>query len=183
MCDDDHHHCSGIGGVYQSLDEMDFARGPWNSAVYGDLPAIKKYLLNGGEPNLKDPSGYTPLHYAARAGNFHICKELLAFGANVDHLTKSGLSTALHRAAGNGQTATVKLLLENNANPCLVDDDGKTPLHKAAEGNHAETCRILVEAAPQARQVLDKRVKYPKDYVKCTDEQKDSYKLLWWSDH
>ena len=55
------HGGSGIGGVYQTLQEMDFDRGPWSAAVSGDLAAITKYLNKGGEPNLCDSSGYTAL--------------------------------------------------------------------------------------------------------------------------
>ena len=67
--DDDSHHCCnhssgsyiGVGGVHQTLDEMNFTRGPWSPASTGDLPAIKKYLEKGGEPSVRDSAGYTPL--------------------------------------------------------------------------------------------------------------------------
>lgn len=181
MCDDCHHHSSGVGGVFQTLDEIDFAKGPWNLAVNGDYPGIQKYLSNGGEPSIRDASGYSPLHYAARAGNYNICKELIAFGVCIDQPTKSGKATALHRAAGQGHVEVAKLLLEHRADPHLVDDDGKTPLHKAAEGNHSEVCRLLVDKAPETRKVLDKRAKYPKDYISCSYDNRDTYKILWWS--
>ena len=60
------HDCSqhggaGVGGVFQTLKEMDFERGPWTAAADGDVEAITKYLNKGGEPNVTDSSGYTPL--------------------------------------------------------------------------------------------------------------------------
>ena len=55
------HGGSGVGGVYQTLNEMDFARGPWNAAASGDEDVICKYLNKGGDPNLSDSSGYTAL--------------------------------------------------------------------------------------------------------------------------
>nr|XP_039249349.1 ankyrin repeat domain-containing protein 39-like [Styela clava] len=176
-----HDHLAGVGGVFQTLDEIDFARGPWTPAMYGDYPAIKLYLQKGGEPNLMDSSGYTPLHYAARGGYYNICNELILSGASVNHTTKSGKSTSLHRAASQGCNDVVKLLIKNGANPRMIDDDGKTALHKAAEGNHAEVCRLLIESAPDTQNVLDKKVKYPKDYVLCTDDQKETYKVMWWT--
>ena len=63
---DSDHDCSshgggGVGGVFQTIKEMDFDRGPWTAAANGDLEAITKYLDKGGEPNVCDSSGYTPL--------------------------------------------------------------------------------------------------------------------------
>lgn len=174
------HHSSGVGGVYQSLDELDFSRGPWNAAINGDLPAIQKYFDKGGEPNVTDSSGYTCLHYAAANGNLSICQEMLRNRANVNRATRSGKSTALHRAALKGHHKIVEYLLESGADATLVDADVKTPLHKAAEGNNAECCKLLIEAAPEMQSVLDIRGKYPKNYVQCTNEQKNTYKALWW---
>lgn len=37
-----------------------------------------------------DASGYTALHYAARAGHLSICEMLLRRGAPVDAVTKAG---------------------------------------------------------------------------------------------
>lgn len=58
-----HGSCShgGIGGVHQTLAEMDFDKGPWNAASTGDLPSIVKYLDKGGPPSLRDSAGYTAL--------------------------------------------------------------------------------------------------------------------------
>lgn len=52
-------HNSGIGGVFETLDEMDFVRGPWIMAMNGDYPGICQYLDKGGEINVRDSSGYT----------------------------------------------------------------------------------------------------------------------------
>jgi ankyrin repeat protein len=40
------------------------------------------------EVNETDPSGFSPLHYAARAGNASIVQELLQAGASPDTQTK-----------------------------------------------------------------------------------------------
>ena len=44
--------------------------------------------MQQSEVNETDPSGYTPLHYAARAGNVAIVSELLQAGALPDATTK-----------------------------------------------------------------------------------------------
>ena len=57
---------------------------------------------------------------------------LLKKGAWVNTATKAGKATALHRAAMNNSARVVALLLRYNADPCVQDADGKTPLHKAS---------------------------------------------------
>lgn len=95
-------HCSS-SNLYQTLDEMEFERGIWNAAQYGEVEKIKKFLIKEGiDPDLKDTAGYTALHYAARNGHLNICQLLLQYGANIDSITKSGKATALHRACSSG---------------------------------------------------------------------------------
>lgn len=95
----DHSHSSS--GVCQTLDEMEFERGIWYAAQYGDLDKVEKLIDRGID--LKDKSGYTALHYAARNGHVDVCKLLLNKGANVNAVTKSGCATALHRATSAGK--------------------------------------------------------------------------------
>ena len=47
--------------VYQSLDELDFERGIWSSALNGEVEKIEKYLETGGDPDIRDSAGYTAL--------------------------------------------------------------------------------------------------------------------------
>lgn len=50
----------------------------------------------------RDNYDYTALHYAARAGDFEICKMLILEGqAEINAITKGG-ATPLHRAATMG---------------------------------------------------------------------------------
>lgn len=95
----DHTHSSS--GVCQTLDEMEFERGIWHAAQYGELEKVGKLLHRGVD--VRDRSGYTALHYAARNGHVEVCKLLLRNGADVNAVTKSGCATALHRAASAGE--------------------------------------------------------------------------------
>ena len=65
----------------------------------GDTKAVKAYLDKGGNVNLQDEPGMTPLHHAVN-GNWN--------GANLD---------------------TIKLLIERGANVNAIDDTHDTPLH------------------------------------------------------
>lgn len=56
---------------------------------------------------------------------------LMQNNATVDKRTRAGQATSLHRAAHEGHTRVVELLLQSGANPLCQDADGCTPVHKA----------------------------------------------------
>lgn len=57
-----------------------------------DASLVHQLLLAGLDPNLSDRStGLTPLHRAARAGDYRMALRLLAFGAKSDAKDKKGL--------------------------------------------------------------------------------------------
>ncbi|KAK9841763.1 hypothetical protein WJX81_001485 [Elliptochloris bilobata] len=84
-------------------------------------------------------SGYTPLHYAARAGHAAAAHMLLDAGADPNRVTAAGGATSLHRAAYMGHTCVVRLLLQRGADAALQDADGETALHKAASQGHQDS--------------------------------------------
>lgn len=97
------HNCQSVASsLCQTLDELDFERGIWYAAQYGDLDRVKKLVSQGTCIDVRDNSGYTALHYAARAGHLDVCKFLLSNGADINAVTKSGNATPLHRAASVG---------------------------------------------------------------------------------
>ncbi|BFZ06099.1 hypothetical protein BsWGS_09138 [Bradybaena similaris] len=168
---DDGHVCQSHAtnpSVHQTLDELDFDRGIWSSALAGDNDEVKRKLIhsNGADVNKVDKSGYTALHYACRNGHLQTCKILLDYQADVNATTQSSKATPLHRASYMGHDEIVSLLLGHNADPGATDCDGMTPLHKAAENDHAKTVAILMKANPDAANVEDNRVRKPVDLAK-----------------
>ncbi|CAF4761357.1 unnamed protein product [Pieris macdunnoughi] len=167
-CNHDCHITNANKSVCQTLSEMDWERGIWNAAFSGDKDRITE-LINKSRNitetvNVPDNAGYTALHYAARNGHLDICKLLLGYGAILDVQTKSGKATPLHKAVATGKLSTVKFLIESGAKTDLIDDDGKTILHKAVEYKREDLVNMLLETHPNLQNVKDKKGLLPLDY-------------------
>ncbi|GAX84017.1 hypothetical protein CEUSTIGMA_g11442.t1 [Chlamydomonas eustigma] len=156
-----------MGPIAQSFGEMDFMRSACAAAQSGDMGKLSRIISKCPESIFSDGanggSGYTPLHYAARAGRIEVVKLLLQHGAVVDALTKAGQATPLHRAAALGHTKVVEELISAGANGLLQDSDGETALHKAASAGHVDTCQLLISLFPMTANSLDKHGKTPCD--------------------
>ncbi|XP_069104696.1 ankyrin repeat domain-containing protein 39-like [Argopecten irradians] len=173
------HSCSGhlaTPSVHQTLDELEFGRGIWMSALDGDVGEVEKHLSKGVSPNVTDNSGYTALHYACRHGKKAVCELLLRHGADANSATKSGRVTPLHRAAYCGHEGIVSLLLSKGADSLIQDVDGKTALHKAVEERHTDVMKLIVTHCPSCTTVLDSKGKKPADYL--SSDQQDSLTFL-----
>ncbi|KAJ3654746.1 hypothetical protein Zmor_013914 [Zophobas morio] len=166
MCECGH---SGPNSVSQSLDELEFERGLWFAAQYGDMERSLHLLETGFRVDQRDAAGYTALHYAARNGHLNICKLLLDRGACVDAATAQGKATSLHRAATVGKLDVVKLLIERRANCLVKDSDGKTALHRAAANKHVDVCEYLMKIEPSLKDEVDNHKKRPVEYVQSAE--------------
>ncbi|KAL6754083.1 ankyrin repeat-containing domain protein [Haematococcus lacustris] len=156
----------GARAVGQSLDELEFARSACAAAQAGALDKLQRILAAHPEAVHSDgtatgSSGYTPLHYAARAGHEEVVRLLLNRGALVDARTHAGQATALHRAAAQGHVPVLQLLLAAGADARLQDSDGETALHKAAAQGQRAACECLLAACPTSAAVLDRKGRTP----------------------
>ena len=101
------------------------------AAFTGNLISMKQALVDGADPNTKDPqSGSTLLATAALMGHTKIVALLLEHGADVNARSQDG-GTALHTAAFLGRAETVKLLLENGADASLRNNMGSIAVEGA----------------------------------------------------
>lgn len=160
-CDSDSHdhscHCTNQTAA-QSFDELEFERGVWSAAQYGELSKVKKLVDCGkNEVDQRDRAGYTALHYAARNGHLEVCEYLVMNGAQIDAVTKAGRATALHRACSAGKTHIVNFLLSKKAQVTLQDSDGKTALHRASENGHVGLSKILLRYYPELAAIPDSK--------------------------
>ena len=77
------------------------------------------------------PLDTSPLKLASRFDDMSMMQALIQANADVNKTDKHHSQTPLHAACAIGSTATVSMLLNNNANPDVPDVYGHKPLHYA----------------------------------------------------
>ena len=100
-------------------------------------------LLRKGYDVNYETGGSTPLSGASVGGHEEMLSFLISKGADVNR--KNGLSgdSALMAAAEMGQLGTVKVLLNNRADPCAADKEGRTAEGLARKYHHADIAEFL----------------------------------------
>uniref|UniRef100_A0A6S8PN07 Uncharacterized protein n=2 Tax=Dunaliella tertiolecta TaxID=3047 RepID=A0A6S8PN07_DUNTE len=146
--------------VEESLDELSFQRSACSAAQQGNVAKLQKILNKNPEAvhsdGAQDTTGYSPLHYAARAGHLEAVRILIASGANVNAATRAGRATPLMRAAHMGHSDVVRELISAGADGMLQDADHECAFHKAAAQGHTEVCNILAGSFPGCLDLRDK---------------------------
>lgn len=102
-------------------------------------------LIEGGfDVNQRDQENVTLLHWAAINNRKEIVKYYLAKGADVNAIGGDLLSTPLHWAVRQGHLTMTVLLMQNAADPTIVDGEGCNCLHLAAQFGHTAIVAYLV---------------------------------------
>ncbi|CAB4004030.1 oxysterol-binding -related 1-like isoform X2, partial [Paramuricea clavata] len=132
----------------------------------------------------KSSFGWTALHMAVHHEHHEIMEALITAGADVN-MKSDGGDTALHKAAMIGKEDFVTTLLENGANPLIVNSEEKTASHLAKndavktllqEAEREEQDKIQRRFFTAAREGNTKLLKsllfgdHPPD-INCTDDQ------------
>ena len=112
----------------------------------GDVPVLRQAITEGVDVNARtlDEHEYTPLMFAAGAGQVEIVQLLLENGATVN-LAGSEAKTSLHWAAQAGNPEVISLLLEAGADPKAVDRAGRNAYDWAKLANKDEAMLMLKE--------------------------------------
>ena len=115
------------------------------AASGGDQPVVVSQLLEQGAAravDLVNMHGETALLLAAHSGSAGATELLLKSGAKVDMIDHDG-QTATLIAARIGNAAVITQLIDSGAE--LNPENGEMPLHAAAENNHVDVVRLLLE--------------------------------------
>ncbi|CAN0058708.1 unnamed protein product [Scytosiphon promiscuus] len=101
------------------------------ASVRGDRQELEKWLVSGGDANIRDDDGWALLHHASMHGREECVELLLRYGARHDRVAIGG-HTVLHLASANRHCEVVKRLVEAGALINPRNAHGNTPLHSAA---------------------------------------------------
>lgn len=110
----------------------------------GELKQVKKYILNGGDINIKDKKGIPLLHYSAEAYTKDIAEFLIDNGADInarDNDGKTVLHIAVYLSTYYDKNELIRFLLSKGIDVNTKDNFGKTPLDYAQK---TEVKQILV---------------------------------------
>ncbi|MBN1130128.1 MAG: ankyrin repeat domain-containing protein [Chitinispirillaceae bacterium] len=114
------------------------------ASAKGDLAAVKKIIAEGGNVNMADGSGRTPLIEAAWSGRHDVVKHLVEKGAAVNTVDRVGYS-ALMRACEEGHVSVAAYLVGKGAQVNARGNvRGTTPLMLAAEKGHLKILELLI---------------------------------------
>ena len=98
----------------------------------------------GADINSPDIVGWTPLLWAAKAGNLGVAELLLERGALTDHVDIDG-NSALHVAAHFNQVETTRILMNYGASLLILNKRGMTCLDVAMEAQNNEVVMVIVK--------------------------------------
>ena len=109
---------------------------PLMLAAINNYAEVAKVLIERGADVNRE--GWTPLHYAATRGHRDMVRLLLENEAYIDAEAPNG-NTPLMMATRYAQPLAVKLLLEEGADPTLVNHANESALDMAIKGGNTQS--------------------------------------------
>jgi hypothetical protein len=117
------------------------------AALHGELPIVRRLVERDAQVN---KTGWTPLHFAASNGHDDVVSYLLEHHAYID-AESPNRTTPLMMAARMRHPATVRLLLQEGADPTPVNDSGKSAADYARSAGDPALGTVLAAAAEAFR--------------------------------
>lgn len=112
-----------------------------------DIEEVRSLIEAGGDVNVKNKYGVSPLFMAAHNGNAEIVKLLLNSKADVNTTRESDGITALLVASFIGNVDIVKILLTEKADVNVTrQTDDVSAIWIAAQEGHSEIVKLLISA-------------------------------------
>ena len=109
------------------------------AAIHNQLELAHALIERGADVNRK---GWTPLHYAATRGHRDMMRLLLDNHAYIDSESDNG-TTPLMMAAFYASPLAVKLLLEEGADPTLINHGNASALDLAMAADQQQSVNYL----------------------------------------
>lgn len=136
------------------------------AAKAGDAASLTEALACGGDPNERDDTGWTALHWASQEGYESIVSDLIGSGALVNLQDPSGI-TPLALAVGQERKDVVATLLRHGADPHLriAAYGNGSALHLACAWGQLEMVRLLVGASAERPNERDDEGMTPLDHA------------------
>lgn len=112
------------------------------AAHHGNLGAIRRWVRDGTNVDIRNRTGGTPLMWAAGNGQDLAIRELARLGAEINAHDDSR-ETALHEAAIGAHILCVEVLIELGIDSTVRNLEGQTALDVARRWNHFEVIATL----------------------------------------
>ncbi|MGP1609222.1 MAG: ankyrin repeat domain-containing protein [Burkholderiales bacterium] len=110
-----------------------------------DVDRARALISAGGDINLPEPDGTTPLLWAVYNSSSELVQLLLEAGANANAANDLDI-TPLLQASRNGNAELVSMLLASGANLGAPDSPTETALMAAARSGSIDTVQVLLDA-------------------------------------
>ena len=118
------------------------ARDLFNAVRGGDIDGTRRILQEGGNPNVRDSRGWTPLMYTANKGFRLLVPLLLEARADTDLQAADG-ATALFMAVLQGHEEIAEMLVRAGADESVKGPSGRTPVDVARIKKLGNTFALL----------------------------------------
>merc|ERR1719215_2057878 len=123
--------CRGSGERSKSADTAMNAQDTWGCTALHHAAessdSVQDLLQRGADVHARDAWDETPLFFAARAGQLHNCKLLIAKGADINAANADG-HTPLIIAANKQMQSVCELLLDNDGHANGIADEQLPPM-------------------------------------------------------
>jgi ankyrin repeat protein len=111
------------------------------ASIKGYLEIAKLLIDKGADVN---KPGWTPLHYAASKGNIEMIRMLLEENAYIDAGSPNGTTPLMMAAGYSTSVFACKVLLEEGADPTLINDKDLSAADFAAKEKQFEMQQLIL---------------------------------------
>ena len=134
------------------------------AATHQALRVIPVLFRHGASGWLKNESGRTPLFRAVKSGEEEAAWTLMRMDENISKAISTRdkvKQSVLHACALKNFSRLMGAMLDKGANANAMDKNGRSPLHVAAEHDHAEAVRVLLRHGANISPEDDTKEDYP----------------------